>query len=183
MDDSSSNPPIENNDHFRLLFEQAPLGYQSLDKTGHVIAVNQAWLDLLGYDHAEVEGRWLGELMMPESREQFEPIYTRFIETGELNGTEFVLRHKSGQPINGVFYGRIDRDAQGNFKQTHCMLQDVSEQKQAEKEIEQHNRELSFFTAIVAAMNESPDLQTVLTAALEQIVVFYRQIRHCFCQL
>ena len=32
---------------FRLLYERAPLGYQSLDENGHFLEVNQAWLDAL----------------------------------------------------------------------------------------------------------------------------------------
>jgi two-component system, cell cycle sensor histidine kinase and response regulator CckA len=38
----------------KVLYEKAPLGYQSLDENGHFIVVNQTWLDTLGYSREEV---------------------------------------------------------------------------------------------------------------------------------
>ena len=38
----------ENQERFRLLYERAPLAYQSLDVQGRLLEVNQAWLDMLG---------------------------------------------------------------------------------------------------------------------------------------
>ena len=42
---------------FHLLFDQAPLGYQSLDEAGRILEVNQTWLDLMGYPREKVLGR------------------------------------------------------------------------------------------------------------------------------
>ncbi|MES0447998.1 MAG: PAS domain S-box protein, partial [Desulfobacterales bacterium] len=39
----------ESEERFRLLYERAPLGYQSLDENGYFMEVNQAWLDTLGH--------------------------------------------------------------------------------------------------------------------------------------
>jgi len=39
----------ESEARFRLLYERAPLPYQSLDEAGHFIEVNQSWLDVMGY--------------------------------------------------------------------------------------------------------------------------------------
>ena len=40
---------LENEKVLRSLYENAPLPYQSLDENGHILAVNRAWLDTLGY--------------------------------------------------------------------------------------------------------------------------------------
>ena len=37
-------------ERFRMLFEHAPIAYHSLDPKGRLIAVNQAWLDEMGYN-------------------------------------------------------------------------------------------------------------------------------------
>ena len=37
------------NDHFRQLYERAPLSYQSRDENGCFIEINQAWLENIGY--------------------------------------------------------------------------------------------------------------------------------------
>lgn len=38
----------ESEERFQMLFNEAPLGYQSLDFDGNFIEVNQQWLDTLG---------------------------------------------------------------------------------------------------------------------------------------
>ena len=57
---------------FHLLFDQAPLGYQSLDEAGHILEVNQAWLDLMGYPREEVLGRWFGAFLLPGAQDLFQ---------------------------------------------------------------------------------------------------------------
>jgi PAS domain-containing protein len=39
----------ENENLFKMLYEKAPLGYQSLDENGRFLVVNQTWLETLGY--------------------------------------------------------------------------------------------------------------------------------------
>jgi PAS domain-containing protein len=46
----------ESQERFRLLYENAPLGYQSLDENGYLLEVNHAWLDAVEYSHNEVTG-------------------------------------------------------------------------------------------------------------------------------
>ena len=55
----------ESEERFRLLYEQAPIGYQSLDKEGNFLSVNETWLAMLGYSREEVVGRWFGDFPRP----------------------------------------------------------------------------------------------------------------------
>ena len=55
-------------ERFQLLFNKAPLGYQSLDFDGNFIEVNQQWLDTLGYEREEVIGKWFGDFLTLASR-------------------------------------------------------------------------------------------------------------------
>ena len=61
----------ESEARFRLLYEKAPMPYQSLDGNGDFIEVNQAFLAALGYTRAEVVGRNFGEFLAPEWRDHF----------------------------------------------------------------------------------------------------------------
>lgn len=58
----------ESEEKFKMLFNQAPLGYQSLDEEGCFLVVNQAWLDTLGYSYDEVIGKWFGDFLAPAYR-------------------------------------------------------------------------------------------------------------------
>ncbi|MCP4590271.1 MAG: PAS domain S-box protein, partial [bacterium] len=117
---------------FHQLFEEAPIAYQSLDETGHFLEVNQAWLTLLGYERREVLGRWFGDFLAPESQEQFRHRFPAFKRAGEVHGVEFTVVRKDGKHRIATFNGTIGRNEHGGFRQTHCVLQDITEHRRAE---------------------------------------------------
>ena len=57
---------------FRLLYEKAPIGYQSLDERGYFIEVNQAWLETFGYLREEVIGKSFGDFLHPGWADHFD---------------------------------------------------------------------------------------------------------------
>jgi PAS domain S-box-containing protein len=119
----------ETEERFRSLYENAPLGYQSLDEDGHFLEVNQAWLDTLGYSRKEVIGKWFGDFLAPGYQEHFRINFPKFKAAGEIHGVEFEMLRKDGSQISVALDGHIGRDEQGRFKQTHCILHDVTERK------------------------------------------------------
>lgn len=125
----------ESEARFRLLYEKAPIGYQSLDKNGYFIEVNQAWLDTLGYNKNEVLGKSFGDFLHPEWANHFKKNFPRFKAVGEILGVEFEMVKKDGSMILVSFNGKIGNDRDGDFKQTHCVLHDITEARRVEKEI------------------------------------------------
>ena len=118
---------------FRLLYEKAPLGYQSLDEDGIIREVNQAWLDLMGYSRHEVIGRWFGDFLPPGYVEMFPEHFAGVKGAGEVCNLDFDLLRKDGARVTVSLYGRVALDDQGGFLQTHCMFQDVTARRQAEE--------------------------------------------------
>ncbi len=118
---------------FRLLYEKAPLGYQSLDEDGIIREVNQAWLDILGYSRQEVIGRWFGDFLPPGYFELFPERFACVKGAGEVCNVDFEMVRKDGAQITVSFYGRVAFDDQGRFVRTHCMFQDMTARKQAEE--------------------------------------------------
>jgi PAS domain S-box-containing protein len=118
----------ESEEHYRLLYQRSPQGYQSLDADGNIIEVNQAWLDMLGYTREEVIGHWFGEFLVPEMVEAFRQRFPKYKADGEVQN-QYQMVHKDGQIITVAFDGKIGYDLAGNFKQTHCVLRDITEQK------------------------------------------------------
>lgn len=121
----------QSEERFKLLFDKAPLGYQSLDADGCFIEVNQQWCDLLGYTREEVIGKWFGDFLSPVNREAFRKRFPIFKAQGFIH-SEFEVLQKSGRPLYIAFEGRIGYGTDGEFKQTHCILQDITNQKAAE---------------------------------------------------
>ena len=123
----------ESEERFRVLYERAPLGYQSLDEHGHFLEVNQAWLDTLGYSREEVIGKSFGDFLHPDWVDHFKQNFPRFKAIGEILGVEFEMVKKDGSLIMVDFNGKIGRDEKGDFKQTHCILHDITAQKRSEE--------------------------------------------------
>jgi PAS domain S-box-containing protein len=131
----------ESEERFRRLYEQAPLGYQSLDAEGCFIDVNQAWLDLLGYSREQVIGHWFGDFLAPQEVDAFKQRFSRFKATGEVH-VDVEMIQSAGSTIIVHIDGRIGHDEHGQFKQTHCILHDITERKKAEERLKAERQRL-----------------------------------------
>ncbi len=157
---------------FRMLFENAPLGYQSLDEKGYFLDVNSAWLDLLGYRAEEVIGHHFTELLCDEEKAKFPAIFKSFLESGETTNVELVMRKKDNSSIIVSFNGKVGRDANGVFKQTHSILNDITQSKLLESQIIALKE---FYETIVEKVNDgimvfdANDNYTYVNSALERM--------------
>jgi PAS domain S-box-containing protein len=122
----------ESEERFRRLYQQAPLGYQSLDAEGCFIDVNQAWLDLLQYPRNEVIGRWFGDFLAPQEVDAFRQRFQCFKATGEVH-VDLEMVQRTGSRIIVHIDGKTGHDENGQFKQTHCILHNITERKHVEK--------------------------------------------------
>jgi PAS domain S-box-containing protein len=159
---------------FRLLYEKAPLGYQSLDEDGIIREVNQAWLDLMGYTRQEVIGRCFGDFFPPDYLELFPETFACLKDAGEVCNVDFDLVRKDGSRITVSFYGRVAVDDQGGFVRTHCMFQDMTARKQAEEALRTAEERLrlkldSILSPDAAILDE--DLSNILdTPAIQSLM-------------
>ncbi len=133
---------VEREERFRLLFERTPIPYQSLDSDGHIIEVNRAWLETLGYTQDEVLGRWFGDFLPMEMQGLFRERFPCFKEAGSFQGFEFDMLRKDGAVLTVSFDGKIGYDADGRFQQTHCIFLDITELKRAEADRKEQYEQL-----------------------------------------
>jgi PAS domain S-box-containing protein len=133
---------LDSEERFRLLFQNAPMPYQSLDELGNFLDVNQAFLDVLGYRREELIGKNFGDVLHPGWRDHFKENFPKFKAVGEILGVEFEMVKKDGSTILVFFNGKIQKDGQGRFQRTHCIFQDVSEQRRTEQALRESREEL-----------------------------------------
>jgi diguanylate cyclase (GGDEF)-like protein/PAS domain S-box-containing protein len=124
----------ESEGRFRNLFQYAPLAYQSLDEDGRIITVNEAWLALLGFEREDVIGRSFGEFIAPAQAPLFAERFPRFKQAGTTH-VEFELVRRDGASVVVEIDGRVAHDERGRFRQTHCIMTDVTERRRAEEEL------------------------------------------------
>lgn len=126
----------ESEERFKMLFEKAPIGYQSLDENGCFLDVNETWLETLGYQKEEIIGQWFGNFLTPEYIGLFEKNLIEIKEKGQIH-TEYEMCRKDGNILIIRLEGCIGHASNGGFKQTHCVILDITKQKQTEQKITQ----------------------------------------------
>lgn len=135
----------ESETKFRLLYENVPLGYQSLDAKGRFLEINQAWLDMLGYRKKEVVGKWFDDFLHPDEIEVFRLNFPKYKETRNIiRGVEFRLRRKDGSYLLADYTTNIGRDEQDDFVQTHCVFQDITEKRKIEESLFESERKYRY---------------------------------------
>lgn len=128
----------ENEKRFRLLFQNAPMPYQSLDRDGRIIDVNRKWLRILGYSRPEVIGRPFADFMAPLTRKYFRSYFDKLKQQGVLQHVEFEMLKKDGSSFLVAFDGEILTDATGTLVQTLCVFRDITKRKELD-EMLQHS--------------------------------------------
>lgn len=136
----AENALRESENKFRLLFENAPLPYQSLDENGNLIEVNRLWLSTLGYSKREVLGRWFGEFLDEGHTKSFECTFPIFKRNRTIDGVEFNLVAKDGRIVRARFNGSVQLNDNGDFLKTHCIFTDITAQQRV-KDALQHSEE------------------------------------------
>lgn len=149
----------ESEERFRVLFEKAPLAYQTLDRDGYILDVNGAWLDTLGYNRSDVIGKRFVEFMTSSSSREFQIGFARLKEQGFIRDVEFDLIRQDGSQLTVRINGRITFDEQGNFKQTHFIFQDISEWKKAEATIKREHDRAEMYLNIAPVIIVALDLE------------------------
>ena len=122
-------------EHAQLFFDKAPIGFQSLDKKGFIIDANQQWLDTLGYTKEEVIGKWFGDFLDPIYSKKINEKFIELEKTGHIQ-CEFEILNKNGNLLFIEVVGYMVYEPNGSFKQTVCILKDITKQKTAETELQ-----------------------------------------------
>lgn len=131
-----------NETRFRLLYEDAPLGYQSLDKDGRVIELNKTWLEMLGYSKDKVIGKPFSDFITRSYKETFKKGFLAFKNRGWLKNSEYEMIRKDGTHILVSIDGRVAYDEKGQFLKTHCIIHDIAKRKEAEAKVKKYAEEL-----------------------------------------
>ncbi len=122
----------DSQERFKLLFEDAPLGYQSLNEDGIILTVNNAWAEMLGYEKDEVIGKPFNNFIVGDHVYYCMRKFQEFKSRGTSHAN-FEMLKKSGERIKVHLDGRISINENNGFFQTHCIIKDVTEQLIAER--------------------------------------------------
>jgi PAS domain S-box-containing protein len=123
----------ESEQRFSLLFEKAPIAYQSLDSDGHLLIINTKWEEELGYSKNEVIGKHFSEFLTQEYKEKFKAHFQTFKSARAINDAQFDMIKKDGTLITVSFNGKVVFDEGDHFLQTHCTFSNITDKIALEK--------------------------------------------------
>jgi len=134
-----------------LILELAAEGIVSIDTQGRILTFNQSAQNIFGYNDKEVIGKNISILMPPPHRDLHDGYLSTYMETGVkhvlMKRREVEALRKDGQTIPIEL--AVSEIKVGNSHFFTGMVRDISEEKKAQKEIEQ----LAHFDALTHLPN------------------------------
>ncbi|MDT7950318.1 MAG: MHYT domain-containing protein [Acetobacteraceae bacterium] len=128
----------QSEERFRLLYRRTPLPLYSLNQDGWIEDVTDAWLELLGYPHAQVIGRpFINFLTEASARQAVQVDWPTLMEQGELTEVEYNVVTKDGRFLDVLASVSIEYDAEGHFVRALGGLANITDRKRAEEALRQ----------------------------------------------
>jgi PAS domain S-box-containing protein len=87
-----------------------PYPYQILDRDGEIRTVNDAWLDRLGYDRADVEGEPFGAFLAPAAADRYESLDPELRARDRVSDVELELVRSDGEHVDVTYAERPEYD-------------------------------------------------------------------------
>ncbi len=169
----------EEEENLRVLCEVVPIPYQSLDPEGFIIKVNKAWLEKLGYKRDKVIGRWFGEFLSTDYVGKFKESFYEFKNSGTVKGAVLKMKRADGTMITVSFEGKVGYDKDNNMIQTHCIFQDITEQKiyeQAIKESEKYYKTIFENTGTATIIVEENSIVSLVNTEFEKLYGYKKEL-------
>lgn len=153
------------------LYEFAPLGYLTLDKTGRICEVNLTACNFLVIERRLLLKTSIGSLLAAGSEESFRAHYQRVTETQAAQTCELQLRKADGQIFDAELRSQRVSGEEGHDSQIHVAFTDVTTRKQAEEKLIKLNETLEQrITARTANLKEANDSLLEGDARLQAIL-------------
>jgi PAS domain S-box-containing protein len=128
---------------FRSLVENANDLIYMLTPDGIFSYASPNWPDILGQEVSEILGKSFAPLIHPDDLQSCYDFLASVVETGEKqSGIEYRVRHKDGSWRWHTSNASCLKDSDGNVEWFLGIARDITDKKQAQKELEDTLREL-----------------------------------------
>ena len=124
----------ESEENYRELYDNAPVGYQELDRKGIIVRINRTGAEMLGYAVEEMAGRLYLEFVAPDEKEAaLKSLRKNMSKRMTLDPKERRLVRKNGTIIDVLIEVRQIFDEKGRITGSLATLHDITDRKRAEQ--------------------------------------------------
>ncbi len=126
---------------YRQLVETLQEGIWSVDENKVTTYVNPSMAAMLGYSEGEMVGRPLQDFVEKKQHDRYDEFFQRRME-GIKERYESVLIHKNSSRVSVIVEAAPIFDSKGNFMGSLAGVQDITDRKKAERQLEKYSRNL-----------------------------------------
>ncbi len=167
----------ETQERYHDLFENASDLIQSVALDGHLLYVNRAWREALGYSEAEIESLSLFDIICPNSQAHYQELFQRLISGEKIGTVQAEFTTKDGRVI--LVEGSAScKFVDGKPTSTQSIFRDITHRQQTElqlqqtndrlnrsvKELEQRNHEITLLSEISDVLQACRTIEEAYTA-------------------
>jgi PAS domain S-box-containing protein len=131
----------ENEAKYRLLFDRNPDGVFAVDPAGRFILANAACQTICGYSADELQQKTFMELCAPDRLDRTLESFRRGLTEHAYAPLETALIRKDGRRVE-VWVAGEPITADGRVVAIYCTAKDITERKQAERQLKELNETL-----------------------------------------
>jgi len=124
----------ESRDRYQDLYDFAPIGYLTLDRSAVIVEANLMAANLFGVTRKELLKRRFTNFVSPENREHWNHQFMNVVNQGEKQGCELTLGRANGT----LFHARLDclcMKRGGEPQLTRIALTDITERRLAQQHL------------------------------------------------
>jgi len=148
---------LEERDRAQKYLDIAAVMFIALDGQGNVTLVNKRGCKLLGWDEPEIVGKnWFENFQPENTKEHVKAVFLKLI-TGKIAPVDYyenpILCRDGSQKVI-AWYNTALKDGSGNIIGTLSSGQDITERKQAEKKLLDHQAQLKSLASELSLAEE-----------------------------
>ncbi len=155
---------------FRAVFESAALGVALSNLEGRIVECNPAFQEMLGYTLAELQGKTFVDMTHPDDLKQNVHFFREMVEMKRQH-YEMVKRYyrKDGSLVWVNLMVSLIRDVKGQAQYVMALVENITEKRQAQEQIERQLQRLAALRSIDIAITSSLDLRVTLDVLLDKV--------------
>lgn len=167
----------ESEEHYRDFFENAPFGIFNSTLEGKLIRVNAATARLHGYGSPTEFVETINQAGGVETLYAYPETRTDILKVlfgqEEWHKFENAYRRKDGGLIIANLSMRALRNEDGSVSHIEGIIEDITERKRAEAELERRHRELALLNRVIAAATSTLKAEEILEVACHELALTF----------